>query len=228
MADTDRQFDAVLFDWCGTLVEYPTRQQRFTQVLERLARPHDRRTVDELAQAIATAENHLEAIESDRHCDLSAANHEASKLLICKLAGIDDELAVALEQSYGDFATYRTYPEVVEVITTLHRHGVEIVIVSDFHVDLRPWFASHGVLDCISGFAISYEVGVTKPDRRMFEAALSTINLPAQRCLMVGDNPGPDAGAAALGITTLIVPVERVDRPALLHRVTALAVPPTT
>jgi FMN phosphatase YigB (HAD superfamily) len=77
------------------------------------------------------------------------------------------------------------------------------------------------------GFAISYEVGATKPDRRMFDAALSTISTPAQRCLMVGDNPGPDTGAAALGISTLIVPVERVDRPALLHRVTSLAVPST-
>lgn len=58
----------------------------------------------------------------------------------------------------------------------------------------------------------------------MLDAALDTIWSPAQRCLMVSDNP--DTGAAALGITTLIVPVERVDRPALLHRVTALAVPP--
>ena len=225
MADTDRQFDAVLFDWCGTLVEYPTREQRFTRVLERLGRPHDRRTVDELSQAFAIAKAHPEAIESDRVCDLSAANHEASKLLTCKLAGFDDELAAALEQSYGDFTTYRTYPEVVEVITTLHRHGVEIAIVSDFHVDLRPWFASLGVLHCIAGFAISCEVGATKPDRRMFDAALSTISAPAQRCLMVGDNPGPDTGAAALGISTLIMPVERVDRPALLHRVAALVVP---
>lgn len=85
-------------------VEYPTREQRFTRVLERLGRPHDRRTVDGLARAFATAKTRPEATESDRHCDLS---------------------------------TYRTYPEVVEVITTLHRHDVEIVIVSDFHVDLR-------------------------------------------------------------------------------------------
>ncbi len=227
MAVTDRQFDAVLFDWCGTLVEYPTREQRLAHVLERLGRPHDRRTVDALAMAYGAAKAHPEVIESDRHSDLSAANHEATKLLICRLAGFDDELAAAIERSYADLTTYRTYPEVVEVITTLHRRGVEIAIVSDFHVDLRPWFASLDVLDCISGFAISYEVGVTKPDRRMFDAALSTINSPGHRCLMVGDNPGPDAGAAALGITTLILPLERADRPALLHRVTALAIPST-
>mgnify|MGYP003523535327 FL=1 len=224
MTVTDRQFDAVLFDWCGTLVEYPTREQRFARVLERLGRPHDPQSVVELARAFATAEQHPDAIESDRHCDLSASNHEETKLLVCKLAGIDDELAAAIEQSYGDLTTYRTYPEVVDVIMTLHRHDIEIAIVSDFHLDLRPYFASLGILDCISGFAISYEVGAVKPDRRMFDAALNTITSPAHRCLMVGDNPGPDTGAAAVGITTLIIPVERVDRPALLHRVTALAV----
>ncbi len=126
------------------------------QVLERLGRPHGRRTADERSQAFATAKARPEAIESDRVCDLSAANHEASKLLTCKLAGFDDELAAALEQSYGDLTTYRTYPEVVEVTTTLHGHGVEIAIVSDLHFDLRPWFASLGPLDCICGFAISY------------------------------------------------------------------------
>ena len=226
MTVTDRQFHAVLFDWCGTLVDYPTRAQRFARVLERLGHPHDRQSVVELAQAFATAQEHPDAIESDRHCDLSAANHEEAKLLVCKLAGIDDELAAAIEQSYGDLTTYRTYPEVVDVITTLHRHDIEIAIVSDFHVDLRPYFASLGILDYISGFAISYEVGAVKPDRRMFDAALNAITSPAHRCLMMGDNLGPDTGAAALGITTLIVPVERVDRPALVHRVTALAALP--
>ena len=194
-------------------------------MLERLGRPHDRQSVVELAQAFATAQEHPDAIESDRHCDLSAANHEEAELLVCKLAGIDDELAAAIEQSYADLTTYRTYPEVVDVITTLHHYDIEIAIVSDFHVDLRPYFASLGILDYISGFAISYEVGAVKPDRRMFDAALKKITSPAHRCLMVGDNPGPDTGAAAVGITTLIIPVERVDRPTLLHRVTALAVP---
>jgi FMN phosphatase YigB (HAD superfamily) len=64
---------------------------------------------------------------------------------------------------------------VVDVIAALHRAGIEIAIVSDFHVDLRPFFADLGLLDSISGFAISCEVGAVKPDRRMFDAALSTI-----------------------------------------------------
>lgn len=64
-----------------------------------------------------------------------------TKLLVCKLARIDDELAASIEHSYGDLATYRTHPEVAVVITTLYHYDIEIAIVSDFHVD--PARTSH-------------------------------------------------------------------------------------
>jgi HAD superfamily hydrolase (TIGR01509 family) len=217
-----RTFDAVLFDWCGTLVEYPTKQERFRPILQRLGRPHDATAVSKLAAAYRAAEEHPDVIKADERCDLSAADHAATKLLIGKRAGIDDELAGAIERSYGDLTSYRRYPEAVDVITTLHRNGIEVAIVSDFHVDLRPHFESLGILGCIAGFAISFEVGVTKPHRLMFETALAKTSAQPERCLMVGDNPKPDCGAAELGIATLILPFTRPPRPPLLERVTAL------
>jgi HAD superfamily hydrolase (TIGR01509 family) len=220
-----RVFDAVLFDWCGTLVEYPTKEDRFRPILERLGRPHDADTVTKLATAVREAEPHPDVVVADGRCDLSAANHAATKLLLYELAGIDGELAAEIERSYGDLTTYRTYPEVVDVMTTLHRSGVEVAIVSDFHVDIRPHFDSLGILDCIAGFAISNEVGVTKPHKRMFDAALATITAKADRCLMVGDNPRADCGAAALGMATLILPFKRDPRPPLLERVVSLVLP---
>jgi len=219
-----RSFDAVLFDWCGTLVEYPLHEDRFRPVLQRLGRPHDDASVAKLVAAFQQAAQHPAAIESDTRCDLSAENHRATKMLICEIAGIDQELAIELERSFGDFATYPTYPEVVDVITALAANGVEIAIVSDFHVDLRPHLESLGLLDLISGFALSCEIGLTKPDPKMFQAALNMVAAAPARCLMVGDNPRPDTGATALGITTLILPLQRAPRPALLKRVLSLVV----
>ncbi len=218
----ERSFDAVMFDWCGTLVEYPTKEERFQPILERLGRPHDEGAVSQLAAAFRGAEQHRDVLKSDERCDLSAANHAETKLLICRIAGIDEELAIEIERSYGDLDNYRTYPEVVDVINTLHNNGVKIAIVSDYHVDIRPYFDSLGILELIAGFAISYEVGVTKPHRQMFDTALKALSVPAERCLMVGDNPQPDCGASALGITTLILPLQRAPRPRLLERVIAL------
>ncbi|MCP4960343.1 MAG: HAD family hydrolase [Actinomycetia bacterium] len=212
--------EAVLFDWCGTLVDYPTKEDRFGQVLEHLGRPTNQ--VEALAEAYRTAEKHPAAIEADKRCDLSAEDHAHTKRTICHIAGIDTELGDAIEASYSDLDTYPTHPEAVEVITRLDDQGIKIAIVSDFHVDLRPHFDALGILDRITGFAISYEVGVTKPHPRMFQAALDFVSVPPERCLMVGDNPHPDGGAAALGIPTLILPVRRKPRPPLLERVEAL------
>lgn len=216
------RFDAVLFDWCGTLVEYPTRAERIRPVLECLGRPGTEDAVTDVVEAIARAEVHPDVVEAERRCDLSAADHAHAKLLCYRLAGLDDELAVAIEASYGDLGTYTSYPEVVPVIELLTDAGIAVVIVSDFHVDLRPHFAGLGVADRIGGYALSYEVGAVKPDARMFEAALTVSGAVPSRCLMVGDNPHPDGGAAALGIATLIMPLIRRARPPLLERVSAL------
>ncbi len=221
-AATDRRFDAVLFDWCGTLVEYPRREDRLRPVLQALGRGSDDDTIAETLGAIRRAEAHPDVVEADRTCDLSEANHAATKLLTYEIAGLDRELAEALERTYADLTTYRGYPEVIDVVSRLHESGVRVVVVSDFHVDLRPHFRALGILDRVDGFAISCEVGATKPDPAMFEAALELAEARPERCLMVGDNPRPDGGAAALGIQTLLLPVVRTARPPLLNRVLSL------
>ncbi|MCP4087479.1 MAG: HAD-IA family hydrolase [Actinomycetia bacterium] len=109
----------------------------------------------------------------------------------------DRELGDAIERSHGDLDTYSTYPEAVEVISRPADHGIDIAIVSDFHVDLRPHLVSLGLLDRIAGFALSHEVGATKPGPQIFQTALDLVSAPPERCLMVGDNPHPDGGTGS-------------------------------
>jgi FMN phosphatase YigB (HAD superfamily) len=56
----------------------------------------------------------------------------------------------------------------------------------------------------------------------MFEAAVTYVGEPPERCLMVGDNPHSDAGGAPLGISTLLLPLQREQRPPLLDAVRVL------
>jgi HAD superfamily hydrolase (TIGR01509 family) len=49
-------------------------------------------------------------------------------------------------------------------------------------------------------------VGSVKPDEPIFRAALEALGVDAADTLMVGDSGKDDAGAAHLGIRTLLLP----------------------
>jgi 5'-nucleotidase len=61
-----------------------------------------------------------------------------------------------------------------------------------------------GLADCFDFILVSEELGVNKPDPRIFEAALARMtDVKAADVLMVGDNPQTDvAGAAGVGMAT--------------------------
>lgn len=71
-----------------------------------------------------------------------------------------------------------------------------------------------GILDCFDALVISEDVGVEKPDPRIFRVALDRLNLLPDEALMVGDSLERDVkGAKALGMKTahihLYGPLER-------------------
>jgi len=71
---------------------------------------------------------------------------------------------------------------------------------------MRTVLDREGLTPLINGVVLSYEVGLVKPDIRIFQAALDAIACPANEALMVGDSGRDDSGGTALGIRTLILP----------------------
>jgi glucose-1-phosphatase len=55
-------------------------------------------------------------------------------------------------------------------------------------------------LSLFKEFIVSYQVGVMKPDPRIYQEALRRSGLPARACLFVDDRPANVQGAARLGI----------------------------
>lgn len=84
--------------------------------------------------------------------------------------------------------------------------GVSMALVSDYHLDIRPEFDAHGVLDLFEGVVLSFEEGYQKPEVRMFDAALMWLDADPDTTSRVGGNPLKDGAAAQLGIDTLILP----------------------
>jgi HAD superfamily hydrolase (TIGR01509 family) len=138
--------------------------------------------------------------------DVSAAAHRAATMSAFERHGLDPELAEAVYALDSDLANHPLYPDVEPVLRGIRARDVAIAVVSDFHVDLRPAVALHGLGELVDAWVISFEHGIQKPDARMFLLAMQMLDVSPGAALMVGDQSATDGGAAAVGITTLILP----------------------
>jgi putative hydrolase of the HAD superfamily len=95
-------------------------------------------------------------------------------------------------------------PGVAELLHTLKQRGYRLALVADGRPGTYPNVLGHYRLyHLFEAVAISDEVGVCKPDRRMFTHALDQLGIPAAEygtTVMVGNFFERDiAGAAACG-----------------------------
>lgn len=100
------------------------------------------------------------------------------------------------------------YPGMADLLRALHTKGVPLGLVADTREGTyRNVLGMHGLFDLFDVFAISDELGVEKPDRRMFVHALERIGIPESgwsEVAMVGNNLARDIrGAKALGLITI-------------------------
>lgn len=221
-------FRGVLLDWRGTLVVAPTYSWLVGTALDRLGRPASPTDAERVLAALRGTDS--TPAESST-IDTDAAGHRAAYEDWFRAAGLDDDLAAALYAAESDVAANSFAHDVGDLLATLAGAGVRIGVVSDIHVDLRPVFAAHRLpdgrtwADVVDAWALSFELGVAKPDPAIFRAALDGLALPASDVLMVGDRGGWDGGAVDVGMTTLLVPPLVDPEERRLHRVLDLVLP---
>ena len=126
---------------------------------------------------------------------------------------ISDELGLGLsgeqlERAARDRATnmdnYIPYPGIREVLETLsrtHRLG----IISDTWPSVDRQLEHIGVDRYFSFHTYSCELGIFKPDRRMYLDALAKAGVPAEETVFIDDSVINLDGAAELGITPILV-----------------------
>lgn len=78
-------------------------------------------------------------------------------------------------------------------------YGLSNWSAEKFH-QVRP---SYDFFDCFTEIVLSGEVGINKPDLRIFQILLDRIGLPAQECLLIDDASANIASAQALGFQTI-------------------------
>jgi HAD superfamily hydrolase (TIGR01509 family) len=216
-------FRAVLFDWRGTLVDDPPDEWWVRTALARVGRDTGADEVAALCSALRGAAEQLDVRNGEATCDCSYEGHREWSLAWFRLAGLDDDLALGLYALDLESASHPFYPDVPFVLRALRERGCKVAVVSNIHFDVRPEFAAAGLDEHVDTFVLSFEHGMQKPDRRMFEVALDALAVGAEEAIMVGDQPSLDGGAIRAGIATWLLPADAAaDRPRGLDRLLTL------
>ncbi|WP_203839426.1 HAD family hydrolase [Winogradskya humida] len=227
-----RRVQAVLFDFHGTLAQVEEPVTWVTAAAAACGADLDRAKATILADRLVTAGRaggplprrvpiHLAEHWADR--DLYEHSHRAAYTGLAETVMTDVQgLADALYDRGMGPAGWLPYADTEPTLRTLHEAGIKVAVVSNIGFDIRPHFAEWGLDGLIDAFALSYEIGRTKPDPAIFLRACGMLGVDPEHTLMVGDTPA-DAGAVQAGCAALVLPAAEPGRSNGLSASLALA-----
>ncbi|MBR7836494.1 HAD-IA family hydrolase [Actinospica durhamensis] len=200
--------EAVLFDFANTLFRMLPTEQFLTRIWERAGREPGSIDAVEVAAQVRAAAGLAHVVEAQFERDTSPQRHRDATLAwfreVPALAGVEE---LAYEQVLLA-ETWYPYPDTAPVLRELAARGIPVGVVSDIPFDLRPIFAGHGLGEHVAAYALSYELGLEKPDPRMFLKACADLGADPRRTLMVGDNAPRDGGAVSANLRAYLLPSE--------------------
>jgi putative hydrolase of the HAD superfamily len=92
----------------------------------------------------------------------------------------------------------------VSTLTALKERGLATALISDCTHELPAFLPTLPVAGLLDAAVFSIEMGVCKPDRRIFLAVCDQLGVHPQECLYVGDGGSRElTGAQAVGMTAV-------------------------
>ena len=208
---------AVFFDVGNTLVyPYPSVSHVCEEILRDAGYTRD---LDAIESLMPLVDQYYE----DRYRDDDAfwtSEEETSGVwvgmysLLCRRLGIEDraeELAMAVYDAFGSAERWRAWDDVRPAFERLRDRGVPVGVISNWDRRLPGLLDGLGFADVVQVVISSAEVGLRKPDPRIFELACARLGVDAARSMHVGDHVYADVlGARAAGLAPVLI-----DRPGL-------------
>ncbi|MEU5840526.1 HAD-IA family hydrolase [Rhodococcus sp. NPDC047139] len=204
-------FDAVLFDFSGTLFRLEEDESWLADITDSAGEPFDVHRQAELMRRLTTPTGQpVEMDAAEHHAwtnrDREPRWHREAYLTVLRRSGVaDPEQATALYEKVIDPECWTVYPDTVPVIEALTGDGLAVGVVSNIAFDIRPAFERLGIDDLVSVFALSFEVGAVKPEPEIFRYAVDTLGVDPRRTLMIGDSAKADGAARSIGCSFELV-----------------------
>lgn len=179
---------AVIFDLGGVLVRTEDRQPR-ARLAERLGISYD-----QLSSVIFDSDSARQATLGQ----LSTDAHWEAVLRALNLT--EQEFGLARQDFWGGDSLD---VELVDYIRSL-RPRYQTALLSNAWDNLRQVLDQHwDILDAFDQVIISAEVGLAKPDRRIYQLAVEQLGVAAEEAVFVDDYPANLEGARAAGLMTI-------------------------
>ena len=207
-----RVIEAVTFDYWNTLVQegpgglVEPRLTAWAGLLQEAGLPVE---ADRLAAAHQLAfEDYQAAWRANRQYVVADATARMLAILELEVSIALNGALVASFAQAGTTTDLQLVPGVDECLRALHDDGVGLGIVCDVGLtpssSLRDHLERWGLLDLFGSWAFSDEVGVYKPEPRIFMVALDLLGVDPARAAHVGDRLRTDvAGARTVGMVSV-------------------------
>jgi len=115
--------------------------------------------------------------------------------------------------------------DMVDFVKDLRGRGLATGLLTNNAKEFQEFWRPLMPLDELFDDVIdSSEVGIRKPDRRIYELALERLGVTAAEAVFVDDAPGNIAGAEVVGIAGVLIGTDRSDVPAAIAAIDALMV----
>lgn len=205
-------YRAVFFDVGNTLLyPYPSVSQVVREVLAEEGHVHDLHAIDEYMPLV---DDYYE--DRYREDDTFWTNEDETSAvwvgmysLLCRKLGIDvdaEKIAMRVYDEFGRANRWRAFDDVAPALERLRARGIKTGLISNWDRRLAGLFDGLGLMPLIDTVVSSAEVGLHKPDPRIFELALERLEVAAAHSVHVGDHYYADmVGAGSVGMLPVLI-----------------------
>jgi putative hydrolase of the HAD superfamily len=197
----------VLFDALGTLVRL---EPPWPLLAGALASRHGIKVSEDEAREAMRAEmayyleHHIEGRDA---ATLSELRGRCAAVLGKALPEVAGRLSEAdLIEVLLESLRFVPFPDAATALGSLRSLNVRTAVVSNWDCSLGGLLGGLGLGGLLDAVVTSAEAGVRKPDRRIFESALTAVQCVPEQAIFVGDSLEIDiAGGRAAGIRSVLI-----------------------
>ena len=212
--------EAVFFDVGNTLLfPYPSVPEVVRQVLAEVGHVRDVRDIDVYMPLLD--EYYEDRYREDdtfwRSEDATLDVWVGMYSLLCRKLDIHadaEHIARRVYEQFGDSGRWRAYDDVRPAFEGLRQRGIRIGVISNWDNRLVGLMEGLDLSPLLDVVVSSADVGLHKPDPRIFELACSRIGVAPEAAAHVGDHQYADVlGAQAVGMAAVLIDRHEGEHP---------------